>query len=251
MNNNSSKEYEPMIQKKFKKTKQSKLSSYEELFVGRKGFLAFLKYELTISLFSNCPGAFGIFLRGIFYKSMFKKISRGVIFGRSITIRHPNKISIGSGVIIDENCLLDAKGASNNGITIGDDAYIGRNSILSCKNGDIILNSNVNIGFNCELYSANILEVGENTLIAAYCYIVGGGHTFEEIDVPIRDQKKHAYGIKIGKNAWLGAKSIIMDNCNIGDSSIIGAGAVVAKSVPPFTIAAGIPAKVIKERKKE
>ena len=50
MNNNSSKEYEPMIQKKFKKTKQSKLSSYGELFVGRKGFLAFLKYELIISL---------------------------------------------------------------------------------------------------------------------------------------------------------------------------------------------------------
>ena len=52
MNKNSSNEYEPMIQKKLKKAKQSRLSSYEELFVGKKGLLAFLKYELIISLFS-------------------------------------------------------------------------------------------------------------------------------------------------------------------------------------------------------
>lgn len=249
MSNSENSAYEPMIQKKLKKTGKSKLGSYMELFVGKKSFFALLKYEFLTTLFGECPGAAGIFLRSIFYKLLFKKVGKGVIFGKSITIRNPYKIIIGNNAIIDDNCMLDAKGIDNKGIIINDDVYIGRNTILSCKNGDIILNKNVNIGFNCEVYSLNRVEIGENTLIAAYTYLIGGGHTVDDIDTPFRDQEKHAFGIKIGKNVWLGAKSIIMDNCNIGDNSIIGAGAVVTESVPEFSIAVGIPAKVIKSRK--
>ena len=54
-------------------------------------------------------------------------------------LRHPHKIHIGSNVVIDDNCLLDAKGETNRGIRIGDGVFIGRNTILSCKNGDIEL----------------------------------------------------------------------------------------------------------------
>jgi len=242
--------YEPMIQKTLEK-KQSRFSSYLDLFVGKRSFCSFIKYEILTSLFENCPGAIGIFLRSIFYKLLFKKIGKGVVFGKSVTIRNPYKIKIGNNVIIDENVMLDAKGIDNNGIEIGDGTYIGRNTILSCKNGDIKLDKNVNIGFNCEIYSLKDVKIGENTLIAAYTYIIGGGHTATDLDTPFRDQQKHAYGIEIGKNVWLGAKSIIMDGCSIGDNSIVGAGAVVTQSIPRYCIAAGIPAKIIKERKKE
>ena len=237
-----------MIQKTLEK-KQSRFSSYLDLFVGKRSFFAFAKYEILTSFFENWPGAAGIFLRSIFYKFLFKKIGRGVVFGKSVTIRNPYKIKIGNNVIIDENVMLDAKGIDNNGIEIGDGAYIGRNTILSCKNGDIRLDKNVNIGFNCEIYSLKNVDIGENTLIAAYTYIIGGGHTADDLDTPFRDQEKHAYGIKIGKNVWLGAKSIIMDGCSIGDNSIVGAGAVVTQSIPSYSVAAGIPAKIIKERK--
>jgi acetyltransferase-like isoleucine patch superfamily enzyme len=249
MDNSKNNAYEPMIQKKFKKTGKSKLGSYMELFVGKKSFFALLKYELITSLFGNCPGAMGFFFRSIFYKFLFKKVGRGVIFGKSITIRNPYKITIGNGVLIDDNCLLDAKGIDNKGIILKDEVYIGRNSILSCKNGDIILNRNVNIGFNCEVYSLNRVEVGENTLIAAYTYLIGGGHTADDADTPFRDQEKHALGINIGSNVWLGAKSVIMDGCDIGNNSIVGAAAVVTKSIPEYSVAAGIPAKIIKSRK--
>ncbi len=249
MSNSNNSAYEPMIQKKLKKTGKSKLGSYMELFVGKKSFFALLKYELITSLFGDCPGAMGIFFRSIFYKFLFKKVGKGVIFGKSITIRNPYKIIIGNNVIIDDNCMLDAKGIDNNGIIINDDVYIGRNTILSCKNGDIILNKNVNIGFNCEIYSLKSVQVGENTLIAAYTYIIGGGHTSEKLDIPFRDQEKHALGINIGSNVWLGAKSVIMDGCDIGNNSIVGAAAVVTKSIPEYSVAAGIPAKIIKSRK--
>src|SRR4030066_1889930 len=168
--------YEPMIQKTMEKSKKSKFANYSDMFVGKKGFFAFLKYEILTTWFSNWPGAAGIALRSIFYKFLFKKVGKGVIFGRSVTIRNPHKIVIGNNVIIDENVMLDAKGVDNEGIIICDGVYIGRNTIISCKNGDIILNKNVNIGFNCEIYSLKKVEIGENTLMAAYTYIIGGGH---------------------------------------------------------------------------
>jgi len=242
-------DYEPMIQKKLENAKQSKVKSYVELFVGRKGFWALLKYEIIIGLFSDFPGALGIFFRSIFYRFIFKRFGKGAMIGRSVTLRCPYKISMGDNVIIDDNCSLDAKGRDNEGIIIDDGVYVGRNSIVSCKNGMIHLEKNVNIGFNCEVYSLNKVVIGANTLIAAYCYIVGGGHTADRTDLDFRDQEKHAYGIEIGKNTWLGAKSIILDNCNIGQGSIIGAAAVVNKNIPEFSIAAGIPARVIKKRK--
>ena len=72
-----------------------------------------------------------------------------------------------------------------------------------------------------------------------------------DVETPFRDQEKHAIGIKIGNNVWLGAKTIVMDGCDIGDNSVIGAGAVVTKSIPDYSVAAGIPAKVIKDRRNQ
>ena len=173
------------------------------------------------------------------------------MFGRGVSIRNPYKIKIGNNVIIDDNVLLDAKGTTNDGIIIEDGAFIGRNSIFSCKNGNIILRKRANIGFNCEIFSANNVEIGENTLLAAYVYIVGGGHTSEELDKAFQDQESHAVCVKIGKNSWLGTKSTIMDGCNVGEGCIIGAGAVVTKDVPDYSVAVGIPAKVVKDRREK
>ena len=241
--------YETMIQKTMEKSKKSRFANYSDMFVGKRGFFAFLKYEFLTTWFSNFPGAVGIALRSIFYKFLFKKVGKGVVFGKSITIRNPSKIVIGNNVIIDENVMLDAKGVDNNGIVLENGVFLGRNTILSCKNGDITLKENVNIGFNCYVVSLNKVEIGEDTLIAAYTYIIGGGHSSEKTDIAFRDQKKHAIGIKIGKNAWFGAKSIIMDGCSVGDNSIIGAGAIVTKDIPEYSVAVGMPAKVVRDRR--
>ncbi len=80
--------------------------------------------------------------------------------GRTSSLRHPHKIHIGSNVVVDDHCLLDAKGSSNRGIRIGNGVFIGRNTILSCKNGDIELGDDANIGFNCEIFSASRVTVG-------------------------------------------------------------------------------------------
>ncbi len=226
----------------------SKLKKYADLIVGKRDFFSILKYEIITSMFASMPGAIGIFLRSFFYRFLFKKVGKNVNFGKNITIRHPNKISIGDNVIIDENCMLDAKGSTNEGISIGDNCFIGRNSILSCKNGDIKLGSNITIGFNCELFSASELIIGNDTLIAAYVYCIAGDHEYNTVEKPIGSLEAISKGIIIGQNCWLGSKALILDGVKIGKSSIIGAAAVVNKDIPDYSIAVGIPANVVKTR---
>jgi acetyltransferase-like isoleucine patch superfamily enzyme len=151
-------------------------------------------------------------------------------------------------VVIDDNCLVDAKGDTNRGITIGNGVFIGRNSILSCKDGDITLGDGANVGFNCEIFSASTVTVGRDTLIAAYCYLIGGDHDFSDPSVPIVAQARRSRGVVVGDAAWLGAGARILDGVTIGDHAIVGAAAVVREAVPPGAIAAGIPARIVGQR---
>ncbi len=74
-----------------------------------------------------------------FTRWLLGSCGRNVVFGQNVVLRHPHKIHIGDNVVIDDNCLLDAKGEGNDGIRIGSGVFIGRNTILSCKDGDIDL----------------------------------------------------------------------------------------------------------------
>ena len=157
-------------------------------------------------------------------------------------------IMIGDNVVIDDNCLLDAKGDSNAGITIGSGVFVGRNTIMHCKNGDIVIGDDVNIGFNCDIASSNRVEIGRKVLIAAYSYIVGGGHDFTRTDASVMDQKRTAQGITIGPEAWIGAGVIVQDGCSIGEGTIVGSGAVVNGDLPAKVVAVGLPARVLRSR---
>jgi acetyltransferase-like isoleucine patch superfamily enzyme len=168
-----------------------------------------------------------------------------VVFGQNVVLRHPHKIRIGDNVVIDDNCLVDAKGDSNRGITIGNGVFIGRNTILSCKNGDIDVSDGANIGFNCEIFSASSVRVGRDVLIAAYCYVIGGDHDFSDPSQPILAQERRSAGVTVGDGAWLGAGAKVLDGVSIGERAVVGAGAVVREAVPAGAIAVGIPAKVI------
>jgi len=236
------------IQKNLFDEKRSSLQKYQDLVIGSRSFLALLKYEFIITFFSGIPGALGLFLRKLTYPWLLGRAGRNVVFGANTILRHPHKISIGDNVVIDDNCLLDAKGESNHGITIGSGVFIGRNSILHCKNGDIVLRDHVNIGFNCDITSSNYVEVGEKVLVAAYSYIVGGGHDISLSDVPIIDQKRVAKGIKIEANAWIGAGVTVLDGVTVGEGTVIGAGAVVTSDLPSKSVAVGTPAKVTRSR---
>ena len=220
-------------------------AKYSALIVGRPGLGALIKYEFVALLSQWVPGALGLALRKVCYRWLLGSCGRNVVFGQNVVLRHPHKIHIADNVVVDDNCLLDAKGDANQGIRIGRGVFVGRNTILSCKNGDIEIADGANVGFNCEIFSASRVRVGPDTLLAAYVYLVGGDHDARDRSVPVVAQGRKSDGISIGAGAWLGARATILDGVTIGDRAIVGASAVVRDDVPAGKTAVGIPAKVI------
>jgi acetyltransferase-like isoleucine patch superfamily enzyme len=238
-----------VIQKELFDEKKSKVDKYRELVIGRPGLWPLVRFELVTMLSGWVPGALGLFLRAKMYPWVLGRVGRNVVFGVNVTIRHPHKIQIGDNVVIDDQCCLDAKGTDNTGIVIGEGVFVGRNTILSCKNGDIIIEDKANLGFNCEIFSASRVRVGKSILMAAYTYLVGGDHLYDRIDIPVLEQGRTARGIDVDDNVWLGTHVVVTDGSRIGRDAIIGAGAVVVGDIPEFAIATGIPAKVVRDRR--
>jgi acetyltransferase-like isoleucine patch superfamily enzyme len=238
----------PRAQDDLTNPNRSARAKYAALVIGRHGWEALIKYELVVALSQSVPGAPGLALRRWLYPTLLGSCGRNVVFGHNVVLRHPHKIHIGDDVVIDDNCLLDAKGESNSGIRIARGVFIGRNTILSCKNGDIELGERANIGFNCEVFSASRVRVGSGTLIAAYCYLIGGDHDFSDPSRSVLDQRRTSAGITVGDGAWLGAGAKILDGVTIGSKAIVGAGAVVRETVPDGATAVGVPARVVGAR---
>jgi len=242
--------FEASLQKKLIDEKQSFFQKYRALVVGRKGWFALIKYELFTLLLSWVPGALGFFLRRLFYPFLVKEIGKGVVFGRNVTLRHPHKLVIGDNTFIDDGVVLDAKGENNQGIHIGSNVYLGRNTILSCKEGSIFLDDFCNLSANCSLLSETEIRLGKYCFLAGNCYLVAGGnHSIENISTPIMFQPSFSKGgILIAEDVWLAAGVVVLDGVKLGKGCVIGAGSVVTRSFPDFTVALGVPATKLKSR---
>jgi acetyltransferase-like isoleucine patch superfamily enzyme len=248
-----SKDFRGSTQKELLAREKSLSSKYTDLFLGEKNFCKLLRFELIQLFFSWVPGALGFFLRKIFYPGLFKSVGKGVVLGRNLTLRHPGKISLGATCFIDDNVVLDAKGKGNGGLHLGNNVYVGRNSILSCKEGSIFVDDNCNISANCSLLSETEIRLGKYCFLAGHCYLVAGGnHSFEDITTPIMFQPSFSKGgIKIGDDVWLGAGVIVLDGVTIGRGSVVGAGSVVTQALPEYSVAVGSPAVRTRDRREK
>jgi len=238
-------------QKELLSEKASLPAKYSSLVIGRKGFWRLLRFELINFFFSGVPGALGLALRKVFYPFLFRKVGKGVVFGRNMTIRHPHKIVLGANCVLDDNVVLDAKGEKNEGLRVGDNVYIGRNTILSCKEGSIAIGDYTNIAANCSLLSETEITLGRYCFLAGHCYLVAGGnHSFEDVSRPIMFQPSVSKGgIRLGDDVWLGAGGIVLDGASIGQGTVVGAGAVVAGSLPEYAVAVGGRRLLISDRR--
>lgn len=138
---------------------------------------------------------------------------------------------------------------SPNNIRIGNHVKIDRMSRLSSyEGGKIDIKDNCYIGQFFSVMAGGNVTIRKNTLIASYVAVIGENHNMDpEAGFKYGSQPLIKKDVVIGENCWIGEKAIILPGVTIGDWSIIGASSVVNKSIPPYSIAAGNPAKVIKQ----
>ena len=235
--------------KTLSKGRASAFQRYRDLCYGKTSLGHVIAMELLQLFIGGLPGAAGVFLRGKLYSGRFGSVGSNLLIGRRVTFRHLKKIRFGNNVIIDDGAVIDAKGYSNHGITIGDNVYIGRNTIVYCKNGDISLGNRVNISSNCEVFSSNSLSIADDTVIGAYSYLLSGGeYDYTDTEHPFSEQSGMVTQgpLTVGRNCWLGARVTVLDAASIGDRCVLGAGAVVTRPLPSNSLAVGVPAKVVK-----
>ncbi len=229
--------------------RRSLLERYCLKTLGSSSLLALLLYETATLFLGNLPGSLGYLLRKLLYPRLFRQAGAGLILGRGLTLRHPGKIRLGQRVAIDDYVMLDASGSGETGITIGDDVIVSRNCVIQGKTGPVRIGRRADIGCNVVLSSVSGVSIGEAVLIAGNCYLGGGRYNLDCPDLPVMDQGGFTRGpLSIGDGAWLGAGVIVLDGVCIGKGCVVGAGSVVTKDLPDFSIAVGLPAKVVQAR---
>jgi acetyltransferase-like isoleucine patch superfamily enzyme len=161
---------------------------------------------------------------------------------------HTRKVFIGSRCSIEGGAFLECTGADAR-MEIGDGSVIRRGAMLiTGENGRITIGSRVSVNPYSVIYGHGGLVVGDYVRIAAHVVIIPANHIYSDVNLPITFQGLDKKGIQIGNDVWLGTGVRVLDGVSIGNGSIVGAGSVVAKSLPPFTISVGVPAKVVRKR---
>jgi acetyltransferase-like isoleucine patch superfamily enzyme len=138
-------------------------------------------------------------------------------------------------------------------ISIGDFCTIksGTNFMISNyvrKELAVIIGNNVYLGSGCHFNIGKQVKIGSNCMIASGCSFIDNDHGTNKNQL-LREQKGKILSIQIEEDCWLGANVIILKGVTIGKGAIVAAGAVVNKSIPPYEIWAGVPAKKISQRK--
>jgi len=144
-------------------------------------------------------------------------IGKGSVVGGNLTIINSSNVKFG------KNCLLQ------------DSVYI-----RAGREGKVVAGDGVAFNSFVKIFGHGTVEIGDNTQLGPGTLLTTTGHAYDT------GMKVNYKKIVIGKGVWVGANVTILQDVEIGDFSVIGAGAVVNKSIPPNSIAAGVPARVIK-----
>ncbi len=214
-------------------------------------FPRYILEQLIIVAVGWIPTVLGIGLRAVLYRWIMKLNGTPAIES-GVRLAYASNISLGPGVYLDKGVYLHALPA---GITIGEATFIMHHSMLHVFNFRNLPQAGITIGRNCFIGEFNVIRgqggvtIGNDVYTGPMVKIVAVNHVYDDPQRPIREQGITAQGIVIEDDVWLGAGATVVDGVTIGRGSVIGAGAVVTTDIPPYSIAVGIPAKVVKDRR--
>jgi acetyltransferase-like isoleucine patch superfamily enzyme len=148
------------------------------------------------------------------------------LISRQAKVQFTRQIAFGKGTVVKPFAVIQTQGGR---IALGADCAVSSFDHISTGVEDVI--------------------IGDHVRIAPSVTILGGSRNFDKRDVLIVDQGSFHEGVTISHDVLIGANVVILPGCHIGVGAVIGAGSVVNSDIPPYAIVAGMPAKVIGERK--
>jgi acetyltransferase-like isoleucine patch superfamily enzyme len=203
-----------------------------------------IKELILTTLLGGVPRPLGTILRRLTYKFIFARMGEGVYIQEGVEFLGTDAMEIGNDVKILRDVrlnlhTLDSPSSSNNRLRLGNKVCLERGVDINAagNNCSIEIGDESFLGPYVCIAGAGNIKIGRRCLIASQTGIYANNH---------REYGMSWEGITIEDNCWLGTGVKVLDGVTIGKCSVIGAGAVVTKDIPPYSIAVGVPAKVIK-----
>jgi acetyltransferase-like isoleucine patch superfamily enzyme len=191
-------------------------------------------------------------LRGLRTSRVWRSTSGPVFVGKYVTIRDGHMLSAGRGVLIEDFVTIEALSAEGiklgNGVTVARYTTIKATGVLGNLGVGVTIGDGSNLGEYNYVGAAGGVTIGKDVLIGQRVNFHAENHRFDNPDVPIKHQGVTRQGIIVEDDCWIGAGAIILDGVTIGKGSVVAAGAVVNKSIPPYSVVGGVPAKVLFRR---
>ena len=177
-------------------------------------------------------------------KFYYDKNNKKNKIGRNCKLKN---VKLTLGLKIEQDCtIISQKKDSiviNNGSSIGKGTYI---SNYEKPDSKIIIGKNCGLGWYNNYYGQGGITIGNNVMTASNVCILTSNHGYKDISVPIIRQESTYAPVSIGDDCWLGYNVIVLPGVKIGKHCTIGAGSVVTKDIPDYSIAVGSPCKVVK-----
>lgn len=162
------------------------------------------------------------------YAGRFGRVGKGCKLAPGLMLGNAERIRLGRNVSVMANCVLECTGSS----------------------AEMVLGNDISIGEYTHITCSRRIEIADGLLTGRFVLITDNAHGAnlrEELEIAPLSRTVFSPGpVKIGRNVWIGDKATILPGVTIGEGAVIAANAVVTKDVPPFSVAAGCPARVVK-----
>jgi acetyltransferase-like isoleucine patch superfamily enzyme len=193
------------------------------------------------------------FLRGAFLRPQLRRCAGRFFLGRHTRLLFPRHLSVGRNVAIGDFTYLNCFGVQ--GVALGDNVrlrefgWVQVTSHLNHPGHGLAVGDDTYIGPHAVLGAGGGITIGRNVMLGAYVQILAEDHAFGDPARDIDRQGVTRQGIAVGDGCWLGNGVIVLDGVRIGEHSVVGAGSVVTRDLPPHSVAVGNPARIIRERR--
>ena len=189
--------------------------------------------------------------RGLFKTLLLQGRPKPVFMAPNVNLRNAALVHFGNGVTLERGVIID--GLSTDGIRLGDNVAIGAYSMvcaamLSHLGHGIHFGNHSSTGPYSFIGAGGPITIGENVIMGQHVSFHSENHNFDRVDLPIRSQGVNRVGILVEDDCWVGANVVFLDGAHVGRGSVVAAGAVVRGKVPPYSVVAGVPARVLRSR---